>query len=155
MVHDEGAVGGSVKRAAGLPLAVYGTLRPGGRAYAAFDMARRTHHLGRCSIAGHIVDLGGYPGLLPDKGDGQTVVADLLQILDPALLAELDAYEGPDYIRATVRLAQPDCDALVWQWRHGAAGGAAAVPGNDWSLRASEEIDPADDPADRSKPQTK
>ena len=133
-----------------LPLAVYGTLRPGGRAYAAFDLARRTRHLGPCCIPGRIVDLGGYPGLLPAQGQEASsgVAADLLELLDPALWDELDAYEGPDYVRATVCLLDPDRDAQVWLWRHDAAG-AAPVPDNDWTKRQSLEIDPADDPAMR------
>lgn len=133
-----------------LPLAVYGTLRPGGRAYAAFALDKRTRHIGPCRIAGRIVDLGGYPGLLPAvDGEASEVVADLLEILDPALWDELDAYEGPDYRRATVRLNMPDQMANVWLWRH-AADCAAPVPGNDWTLRQSDEIDPADDPTQRS-----
>lgn len=133
-----------------LPLAVYGTLRPGGRAYAAFGLAHRTRHLGPCCIPGRIVDLGGYPGLLPAQGQDASsgVAADLLELLDPALWDELDAYEGPDYVRAAVRLLDPDRDAQVWLWRHDAAG-AAPVPDNDWTKRQSLEIDSADDPAMR------
>ena len=139
---------GSAKTPKG-PVAVYGTLRPGGRAYAAFHLAERTRFLGPCRIAGRIVDLGGYPGLLPPSEKSSTqVAADLLEVLDPALWSELDHYEGPDYARETVRLAEPDCMANVWIWRHD-AGDAPPVPDNDWTLRQSEEIDPADDPASR------
>lgn len=138
-----------------LPLAVYGTLRPGGRAYVAFDLAQRTRHLGPCRIPGRIVDLGGYPGLIattePQQA-GEGVAADLLVILDPALIDELDVYEGPDYQRATVQLLEPDRAALVWLWRHDAAD-AAPVPGNDWTQRVSQEIDPADDPLSRENSQ--
>ena len=122
----------------GVPLAVYGTLRPGGRAYAAFGLAERTRHLGPCRIAGRIVDLGGYPGLL--VGD-EAVAGDLLGFDDPALLDELDAYEGEGYVRATVRLVEPDGEALVWLWQ-GSVDGAQPVPGNDWTQRVSDEIDP-------------
>lgn len=125
-----------------LPLAVYGTLRPGGRAYAAFGLAQRTRHLGPCQIAGRIVDLGGYPGLLP--GD-EAVAGDLLAFDDPALLDELDAYEGDGYVRATVRLIEPEGEALVWLWQ-GNVVGALPVPGNDWTLRLSDEIDPDTSP---------
>jgi gamma-glutamylcyclotransferase (GGCT)/AIG2-like uncharacterized protein YtfP len=123
-------------------LAVYGTLRPGGRAYAAFGLAQRTRHLGPCRIAGRIVDLGGYPGLLP--GD-EAVAGDLLGFDDPALLDELDAYEGDGYVRAIVRLIEPEGEALLWLWR-GSGDGALPVPGNDWTLRVSDEIDPATSP---------
>lgn len=129
----------------GLPLAVYGTLRPGGRAYAAFGLAERTRHLGSCRIAGRIVDLGGYPGLL--AGD-DAVAGDLLAFDDPALLDELDAYEGEGYVRATVRLVVPEGEALVWLWQ-GNIEGAQPVPGNDWTLRVSDEIDPMASPDSR------
>lgn len=125
-------------------LAVYGTLRPGGRAYAAFRLAGRTRHVGPCRIAGRIVDLGGYPGLVAGE---DAVAGDLLAFDDPALLDELDAYEGDGYARTTVRLIEPAGEALVWLWQ-GSIDGAAPVPGNDWSLRVSEEIDPGT-PADR------
>lgn len=128
-----------------LPLAVYGTLRPGGRAYGAFDLAQRTRHLGPCRIAGRIVDLGGYPGLLP--GD-EAVAGDLLAFDDAGLLEELDAYEGDGYVRASVRLIEPEGEALVWLWT-GAVDGALPVPGNDWTLRVSAEIDPATSPDSR------
>lgn len=125
-----------------MPLAVYGTLRPGGRAYAAFGLAQRTRHIGPCRIAGQIVDLGGYPGLLP--GD-EAVAGDLLAFDDPALLDELDAYEGDGYVRAMVRLIEPEGEALVWLWQ-GNVVGALPVPGNDWTLRLSDEIDPDTSP---------
>ncbi len=125
-----------------LPLAVYGTLRPGGRAYAAFGLARRTRHLGPCRIAGRIVDLGGYPGLL--SGD-EAVAGDLLAVDDPALLEELDTYEGDGYVRATVPLIEPEGEALVWLWQ-GSIDGALPVPSNDWTLRLSDEIDPSTSP---------
>ena len=128
-----------------LPLAVYGTLRPGGRAYEAFGPAQRTRHLGPCRIAGRIVDLGGYPGLL--VGD-EAVAGDLLGFDDPALLDELDAYEGEGYVRATVRLVEPEGEALVWLWQ-GSIEGAQPVPGNDWTLRVSDEIDPMASPDSR------
>lgn len=129
----------------GLPLAVYGTLRPGGRAYEAFGLAQRTRHFGPCRIAGRIVDLGGYPGLL--AGD-EAVAGDLLGFDDPALLDELDAYEGDGYARATVRLVEPEGEALVWLWQ-GSVEGAQPVPGNDWTLRLSDEIDPMASPDSR------
>lgn len=133
-------------------IAVYGTLRPGGRAYAAFDLAHRTRHLGPCRIPGQIVDLGGYPGLIEiDRRSGDGVAGDILTIDDAALIAELDAYEGSDYERVAVTLLHPADTVDVWRWRHDASGGKP-VPGNDWARRESDEIDPADDPAARRDP---
>jgi gamma-glutamylcyclotransferase (GGCT)/AIG2-like uncharacterized protein YtfP len=130
-------------------VAVYGTLRPGGRAYAAFDLARRTRHLGACRIPGRIVDLGGYPGLIDtDDRSGAGVAGDILAIDDAELIAELDVYEGSDYQRVTVTLLTPVEAVEVWRWRHDAST-VKPVPGNDWTRRESDEIDPADDPAAR------
>lgn len=133
-----------------MPLAVYGTLRPGGRAYESFALGERTRHIGPCRIAGRLVDLGGYPGLVPSHGaDGKGAAGDLLEVLDPALWDELDRYEGPDYRRVAARLIAPNVDAQLWVWRHD-PGAAPSVPGNDWSLRQSDEIDPGDDPESRA-----
>lgn len=130
-------------------IAVYGTLRPGGRAYAAFDLARRTRHIGPCRIPGRIVDLGGYPGLIhTDDRSGDGVAGDILSFDDAALIAELDAYEGSDYARVAVTLLDPVETVEIWRWRHDAST-AKPVPGNDWARRESDEIDPADDPAAR------
>lgn len=124
-----------------LPIAVYGTLRPGGRAWHAFGLDRRTHHLGPCRIAGRILDLGGYPGLV--EGDG-LVAGDLLQPLDTALAAELDAYEGEGYARVIVTLPDPaGMTAQLWRWE-GSIAGARAVPGDDWLHCRATEIDPTD-----------
>ena len=124
-----------------LPVAVYGTLRPGGRAWQAFDLASRTRHLGPCLIAGRIVDLGGYPGLIPPRTADDHVVGDLLVIDEIALIDELDAFEGDGYVRETVTLIDPPIAAQLWRWV-GGTDDAAPVPGNDWARRQSAEFDP-------------
>lgn len=125
-----------------LPIAVYGTLRPGGRAWHAFGLETRTRHLGPCRIAGRILDLGGYPGVV--EGDG-LVAGDLLQPLDDAIVAELDAYEGDGYARVIVTLPEPaGMTAQLWRWE-GSVDGARAVPGDDWLNCGATEIDPTDE----------
>lgn len=122
-----------------LPIAVYGTLRPGGRAWHAFGLETRTRHLGPCRIAGRILDLGGYPGVV--EGDG-LVAGDLLLPLDDAIVAELDAYEGDGYARVIVTLPEPaGMTAQLWRWE-GSVDGARAVPGDDWLNCRATEIDP-------------
>lgn len=124
-------------------IAVYGTLRPGGRAWQAFGLASHMRHLGPCRIAGRLVDLGGYPGLVDaDESAAHSVAGDLLACDDAAVIAKLDAYEGEGYARVTMRLIDPPVDAMVWQW-HGDVAGAPPVPGNDWALvPLGGQIDP-------------
>lgn len=74
-----------------LPILVYGTLRRGREAHAAFGLVRRTRFLGRQVLRGWLYDLGAYPGFRPGWGH---VPADCLLPRDPELLAELDAFEG-------------------------------------------------------------
>lgn len=125
-------------------IAVYGTLRPGGRAWNAFGLAASMRHVGPARIPGDIVNLGGYPGLIDGQGE---VVGDLLECLEPAVIDRLDEYEGEGYERVTIRLADPAVDALVWRWT-GSVEGATCVPGNDWAnVPVDQQADPTESDA--------
>jgi gamma-glutamylcyclotransferase (GGCT)/AIG2-like uncharacterized protein YtfP len=66
---------------------IYGTLLPGLRLAAEMHGAR---FVGPAHIAGRLIDVGRYPGLLP--GDGQ-VTGEVYEV-DDAHLARLDGVEG-------------------------------------------------------------
>jgi len=78
-------------------LFVYGTLHPE-RAPAELRQAvSRFTEIGPATIAGVLHDLGEYPGVTPTTRRDQRVPGTLFALPDdPALLAELDAYEGFD-----------------------------------------------------------
>jgi gamma-glutamylcyclotransferase (GGCT)/AIG2-like uncharacterized protein YtfP len=102
-------------------LAVYGTLRRGGRLHAHLGTShRRTRFVGMATITGHLYEVSpgwrdpgvgaGYPCFVPAP-DGQVVV-DVFEVLDATLWSELDDLEGvvPDdptageYVRSRVAL---------------------------------------------------
>jgi gamma-glutamylcyclotransferase (GGCT)/AIG2-like uncharacterized protein YtfP len=79
------------------PLFVYGTLHPD-RAPAAIAPAVRTfRRLGPATVPGRLYDLGEYPGIHLNVPDPQLIPGTLFHLPeDPAILAQLDAYEGFD-----------------------------------------------------------
>jgi len=85
---------------ASVRLFVYGTLRRGQPNHAL---------LGGAPLVGSVltepcfelIESAGYPALVP----GTTAIEGEVYAVDPALLAQLDAFEGPGYVRALVRLA--------------------------------------------------
>ena len=76
-------------------LFAYGTLMRGLPLHLLLE--RRAEWLGTGSIRGRLVDLGGYPGALPD-GTG-TMRGELYRLQSPELLAVLDSAEGPEFPR--------------------------------------------------------
>lgn len=71
--------------------------------------------VGPCRVAGALFDLGPYPALRREPGDGGEVCGELHAILDPTVLEVLDAFEGfdprdpagSDYLRERVELLEP------------------------------------------------
>jgi gamma-glutamylcyclotransferase (GGCT)/AIG2-like uncharacterized protein YtfP len=111
-------------------LAVYGTLmtglalpqQPGG-----VEDALRLR--GPCRIPGRLYDMKlGYPALTAEEGD---VSGELFEIVDPAGLETLDAYEPPPYERRLVRLIEPDVDAWVYVYA-GELPAEDAIDDADW-----------------------
>lgn len=101
-------------------LFVYGTLRP---TLAAGAHARLVHDLelvGPATVAGVLLDLGDYPGLVAGAG---VVHGDLLRIADPTRLVALDAYEecgSPDPLfqrERTVASLHDGTTAVAWVYR--------------------------------------
>ena len=106
-------------------LFVYGTLR------AAFDsaMARflrtRGRLLGQGHLPGYLLDLGRYPGFIPDPTAQVRVEGDIFELYDPyPTLDTLDAYEGIDparpqeaeYRREKCRIRMPRGNTLCWTY---------------------------------------
>ncbi|MEO1281550.1 MAG: gamma-glutamylcyclotransferase family protein [Pseudomonadota bacterium] len=103
-------------------LFVYGTLMPSARTLlGAVERTRlmsEAEHLGSGDVAGQLVDLGSYPGLVVSSSADRLVHGDVFRLQDPqATFSWLDAYEGlePDAavseyrrVTLTVRWRKPD-----------------------------------------------
>ncbi|MBI5280406.1 MAG: gamma-glutamylcyclotransferase [Candidatus Solibacter usitatus] len=83
-------------------LFVYGTLLhaarngPARRLWAAAELA------GKATARGRLYGMGAYPAMTEARGDGELVHGQVARLRDPAVLAELDEYEGPEYRRVVV-----------------------------------------------------
>ncbi|WP_224392518.1 gamma-glutamylcyclotransferase [Pseudonocardia sp. ICBG1293] len=112
---------------------VYGSLMPGQRAFGML----RAHASGVLPQpvvlpGGGIADTGhDYPALTLDSGDG--VPGWVVELADPvSALAELDAYEGPEYTR--VRVVVED-GAVCWAWVWTAARDGHVPLARGWAGR--------------------
>jgi gamma-glutamylcyclotransferase (GGCT)/AIG2-like uncharacterized protein YtfP len=122
-------------------LAVYGTLRKGEKTLEPLRFLEAMKLRGPCKIAGKLVDLGDYPGLVAGEG---VVVGDLFEIGDLRLWHELDRYEAYDpdniadseYERVYCRLADPPLDSWVYRYV-GAADRGTLVESGDWKKRSA------------------
>jgi gamma-glutamylcyclotransferase (GGCT)/AIG2-like uncharacterized protein YtfP len=116
-------------------LFVYGTLRSGQAARSL--IANYVVGAERGRVDGCIYALpDGYPGFLP--GSSGTVVGEVVTLRElPAAFALLDAYEGDEFTRTLLQVAQSDGEP-VWAWCYVLsqvvlAEGADLVEGGDWA----------------------
>lgn len=110
-------------------IAVYGTLRYGGRAN---HLMLGCEYLGVDAVSGRMYNLGSYPGVkLTDEREGHTVVVDLYKLPEEErvakhILANLDRYEGyyeddPSqslYTRKKTLTLEGALDVLVYEYNH-------------------------------------
>lgn len=76
-------------------LFVYGSLRSGGTVPMARELAQSATLLGPARMAGRVVDLGPYTGLIAAVSEADWVEGEVWRLHDPAdLLPRLDDYEG-------------------------------------------------------------
>lgn len=118
---------------------VYGTLRSGNHAHRAFGLDHRATPLGEVFVAGTMYHLGGYPGVI--LGGDHSVVCELYETEDQALLAQLDGYEGyhPEYpegslyLRKEVKLAD-ESSAYIYEYNRDVSN-AHRLESGDWNTR--------------------
>lgn len=115
-------------------LFTYGTLMRGFRLHRL--LAGRTELLGRGQVRGRLVDLGSYPGAVPD-GAG-VVHGEVYRVVEPALWATLDSAEGPQYHRREVTVRSEDGRELAasMYWYVGPLDRGVPIPGGDYRAHA-------------------
>jgi gamma-glutamylcyclotransferase (GGCT)/AIG2-like uncharacterized protein YtfP len=111
-------------------LFVYGTLAPGQEAWDLIE--RYVTDRTEAAVPGHLYDTGrGYPGAVFDAGPD--VVRGWCCALRDAPLAELDAFEGPEYERVSVECVDGTA-AVTYAWV-APLDGCRVIDGGDWSER--------------------
>jgi gamma-glutamylcyclotransferase (GGCT)/AIG2-like uncharacterized protein YtfP len=114
-------------------LFTYGTLMRGFRLHRL--LAGRAEYLTRGQVRARIIDLGSYPGALPDTA--ATLHGEVYRVADPALWAVLDSAEGPQYHRGEVGVSMDDGAERVAfiYWYRGPLRGIP-IPGGDYRAHA-------------------
>ncbi len=127
-------------------LFVYGTLRRGVDVEQSRWLEAIAIHKGPATLAGRLVDLGNYPGLLPATNPQEKVAGELYELPDESsILEQLDRYEGchPDdpepheYCRIVCTATDEDgvrvwCWTYLYQWP---AEPYNLIPHGDWLSR--------------------
>lgn len=120
-------------------IAVYGLLRAGETGFAQFGLAHAFRDAGPCVIPGELWDLGRFPALVDGPG---RVAGELFEILDPSVMAQVDAWEDywpgdparSRYERRRIALITPDAKAWVYVWVCG-LDDARRIDSGDWFRR--------------------
>jgi gamma-glutamylcyclotransferase (GGCT)/AIG2-like uncharacterized protein YtfP len=113
---------------------VYGTLMRG------FPLHRllegRAEYVSRGTVSARLIDLGTYPGAVPDAHGA--VHGEVYRLRDTALWRVLDSVEGPQYHRDVVRVRMADDRevAAFMYWYVGPLSRGLPVPGGDYRAHA-------------------
>lgn len=115
--------------------------------------------VGSCRVGGRLFDLGAYPALRRSPQDTGSVCAELHAILEPDVLAVLDAFEGydprnaagSDYLRERVELLEPrGVSAWIYVYNR-APDPILRIESGDWRAHLAERgrspHDPCSSPA--------
>ena len=115
-------------------LFTYGTLMRGFRLHRL--LTGRAEYVTRGQARARIIDLGSYPGAVPDTV--ATLSGEVYRITDPALWAVLDSAEGPQYHRRGVIVRSEDGRDLAASiyWYIGPLDRGGPIPGGDYRAHA-------------------
>jgi gamma-glutamylcyclotransferase (GGCT)/AIG2-like uncharacterized protein YtfP len=86
-------------------LVVYGTLQSPYPTFGRLGLDGAVRPVGRCRFTATLRDLGAYPGVVLD-GRGPCH-GELVEVLEPAVWAVLDAFEGHEYRRVRIVCDEP------------------------------------------------
>ena len=110
---------------------VYGTLRPGCRAY--YMLEGRTELIGRSTVGNAaLYSLGAFPGLKLDENS--TVTGALLKVTDESVFARLDQYEGYPHFYDRKLLDTPEGPAWTYVFQ-GDVKDEDKIMSGDWLNR--------------------
>jgi gamma-glutamylcyclotransferase (GGCT)/AIG2-like uncharacterized protein YtfP len=115
-------------------LFTYGTLMRGFRLHRL--LAGRAEFLTHGQVPARIIDLGSYPGAVPDPE--AAIHGEVYRVVDPALWAALDSAEGPQYHRRVVTVrseAGRELAASIY-WYIGPLDRGVPIPGGDYRAHA-------------------
>jgi gamma-glutamylcyclotransferase (GGCT)/AIG2-like uncharacterized protein YtfP len=108
---------------------VYGTLRRGGSNHFRMEGAE---FLSPATTSGRLYQIDWYPGLVID--DAADEIAGEIYQVSPAMLGELDGFEGTEYRRVNVVIRQPDGESVfawIWEWL-GPCDETRRIASGDW-----------------------
>lgn len=125
------------KSPTGRTIFLYGSLMRGFPAHSRFAIPRRASFLGPGRVAGRLISLGPYPGLVEDPS--AVTVGEVYRVKDPGLIVDLDRFEEFDparphlsaYIRVAASLLDDGRPVQLYRYNR-AVGGHPAVPEGDW-----------------------
>ena len=115
-------------------LFTYGTLMRGFRLHAL--VADRAEWVSEGSVSGRLIDLGRYPGALPD--DRAVIRGEVYRLRTAEHWTALDSAEGPQYHRSRVAVRMTDgrpVEAYIY-WYRGPLDRGLPIPGGDYRAHA-------------------
>ena len=116
-----------LKPKAGDNIFVYGTLRPGMRAY--YMLEGKTEHIGQTTLPGAAMySLGGFPGVKEEKNS--TVIGDILKVTDESVFSCLDQYEGYPHFYNRKLLDTPEGPAWTYLFQGDVTDSMRVMSGN-------------------------
>lgn len=120
-------------RAGEVLLFAYGSLQRSQAAAKQLGILKRCDGLGQACIAGQLIQRDGFPVLIAAESTQQRVPGELLRLRDKPLLAELDAYEGENYLRQRANIGFADGSILeTWVYMAASAPSLSSnAPAND------------------------
>ena len=106
------------------------------RGFPLHGLLRATPFAGGATVAARLLDLGAYPGAIPDAG--ARVRGELYRVADAETWRALDSAEGPQYHRGEATARTEDGGTVgVWvYWYRGPLGHGVPIPGGDYRQHA-------------------
>lgn len=121
----------------------YGTLRRNAPMHSLLEADVR--YLGPASYRARLLDLGDFPGVVASESAQDVVVGELFLVraeVVEEVLARLDRYEGPAFVRREVQVrGEDEGDVLAWVYHYGGdpARGRLVASG-DWLDDAARRL---------------